>query len=381
MSTAEVHENVDQPGAPVDEDVSAFDFIVLLLSHWRKLILLPLACSCLVLGLTYLIEPTYIASTRLLTPQQTASTAASVLGALGGAAPALSGFTGLKNPSDKWVGLLKSRVIADSIVRKFSLAELYGTKFTFEAREALASRTNISAGKDSLITIEVEDTKPERAAQIVETYVEELQKLTNTLAVTEAAQRRLFFEKRLAEAQAGLVKAEISLRDGGIGSDLLKTRPEAAVEQIARMQAAVAAQEVRLQVLQGAMTSNNPEYQRAAIELGSLREQLKRAERDQPAAGTPKSIENYVVRYREFKYFETLYELFARQYELARADEAKDGALIQVVDPVLTPEYKSKPKRLMAALIGLFASFVLVVILILLNKAFGDWRLRQARQR
>ena len=162
--------------------------------------------------------------------------------------------------------------------------------------------------------------------------------------MTEAAQRRVFFQKRLAETKDALVKAETALREGGISANVLKTSPEAAVTQLAQAQAALAAQEVKLSVMRGAMTEQNPEYRQAQRELASLREQLQRAEQDQPGQARGDSAQ-YVARYRDFKYHETLFELFARQYELARADEAKDGALVQVVDPVQVPEHKSRPRR------------------------------------
>jgi len=324
---------------------SLIDVLLLLSAHLRLLVVLPLACGVLALGLTYLMQPVFTASTQLMTPQQSGGTAAALLGSLSGATGALGGgLAGIKNPSDQWIGLLRSRVVADAIVERFKLREVYVAEFQFQARDTLAGNTRIVAGRDGMIDLEVDDTSPERAAQIVAAYVEELQRLSNTLAVTEAAQRRVFFQKRLAETKDALVKAETALREGGISANVLKTSPEAAVTQLAQAQAALAAQEVKLSVMRGAMTEQNPEYRQAQRELASLREQLQRAEQDQPGQARGDSAQ-YVARYRDFKYHETLFELFARQYELARADEAKDGALVQVVDPVQVPEHKSRPRR------------------------------------
>ena len=71
-------------------------------------------------------------------------------------------------------------------------------------------------------------------------------------------------------------------------------------------------------------------------------------------------------RLRDMKYYETLYELLAKQYEVAKIDEAKDAALIQVLDKAITPERKTKPKRslivlltgIMAGVLGMFWAFV-----------------------
>lgn len=354
--------------------VGLIDVLLVLAQHLRLLIALPLAAGALALALTYLMTPIYTASTQLLSPQQSSSTAAALLGSIGGAAGALGGgLAGLKNPSDQWVGLLKSRVVADAIVDRFKLRERYESNYQFLARDRLALNTRIIAGKDGLIDIEVDDASPELAAQMAGAYVEELQRLSNTLAVSEAAQRRLFFEKRLAEAKDGLVKAEVALKEGGISANVLKTSPEAAVGQLAQAQAALAAQEVKLSVMRGSMTESNPEFRQAALELASLRDQLAKAEQERPGQGKGAAAQ-YVTRYREFKYQETLFELFARQYELARADEAKDGALVQVVDPVQVPEYKSRPKRGQLAVLATTATFVFCVAFLLSRSSLRSFR-------
>jgi uncharacterized protein involved in exopolysaccharide biosynthesis len=360
-----------------DEDEgSLFDIALVLAQRLKLLVLLPLGVGVVALGVSFLMKPVFTASTQLMPPQQQSSTAAAILGSVGGAVGALGGsLAGIKNPADQWVGLLKSRVVAEAIVERFGLKELYEVDYQFQARGALAGNSRITAGKDGLINVEVDDHDPQRAAQMAAAYVQELQRLTNSLAVTEAAQRRLFFQNQLAEAKDGLIKAEIALKEGGISANVLKTSPEAAVEQLARAQAALAAQEVKLSVMRGAMTESNPEYRQAALELASMRAQLQRAEQSSPGQGKGDAAQ-YIARYREFKYFETLFELFARQYELARADEAKDGALVQVVDPAVVPEYKSKPKRALIAVLATVLTLMACVTYVLVVNAVRNYRQR-----
>lgn len=380
------------PDEPPPRSTSLMDVALILAERLRLLVLLPLAVGVVTLGISYLIPPTYTATTQLLPPQQQGSTAAALLGSLGGVAGALSGsVAGLKNPTDQWIGLLRSRVVADSLVERFGLKALYKADYQFQARDGLAARSRISAGRDGLISIEVDDRSPERAAQMASAYVEELQHLTTTLAVTEAAQRRLFFQKQLAEAKDGLIKAEIALKEGGISADVVKTSPTAAVTQLAQAQAALAAQEVKVSVLRGAMTENNPEYRQAELQLESLRAQLRRTESNSPNQGDGDAAK-YVTRYREYKYYETLFDLFARQYEVARADESRDGALVQVVDVAQVPEYKSSPKRAKMAVLATVFTLMLTVAYLLIRRAIQNFgsrpegaaklaRLRQALRR
>jgi tyrosine-protein kinase Etk/Wzc len=62
------------------------------------------------------------------------------------------------------------------------------------------------------------------------------------------------------------------------------------------------------------------------------------------------------------KYYETIFEVLARQYELAKLDEAREGEIIQVVDPAVVPDKRSFPKRTYIVL-GSFAAGFLIAIL------------------
>lgn len=360
--------NVADPAYPADlagtsEDdagVSLLDILLVLLMHKRLLAVVPLACGVLMLAISFLIPPVYTASAQMLPPQQAQSSAVTaLLGAAGGMAGALGSVAGLKNPNDQWVALLRSRPVVDRIIAEFGLREVYDTRHQTDARRELAERTRIVAGKDNMILVEVEDVVPERAARIANRYISALQDLTRTLAVTEAAQRRLFFERQLQETRDRLVQAEVALKDSGVGPDVLKTSPAAAVGRLAQVQANIAALEVRLSGLRQSMTEFHPETQRVAAELQSLRAQLKDLARvEGQAAGGGRGKDDYIARYREFKYFETLHELFARQFEMAKADEASNGAMLQVVAPAEPPDLKSRPRRALLALTAVFVALV-----------------------
>ncbi len=346
---------------PPDDEISLLDLLLVVAENVRLLVFGPLLAGLAALGIAFIIPPTFTATTRILPPQQqqgAAAMLASQLGALGG----LAGAAGLniKNPADTYVALIKSRTVADGMIERFDLMKVYEQNLRQDARKALATATKVSSGKDGLITIEVDDKEAKRAADIANAYVQELSKLTGSLAITEAQQRRVFFETQLQLAQENLKKAELTLGQTGAGESLLKSAPLTVVEGIARLKAQVTAQEIRLATMRGYLTDDSPQFQLAQRELASLRSHLTQAERDQPAKGVPAT--DYLNRFRDFKYQETLFELMAKQYELARLDEAREGAVIQVVDPAVVPERKSKPKRaLIAVLTSLVAGFALLL--------------------
>jgi len=357
--------------AAVDETedaVSLLDLAIPLAEHWKLWILGSLAVGLVALGIAFLITPTYTARTSFLPPQQQQSGMASALASLGGLAGLAGAAATIKSPADQYVALMQSVSIEDRLIEQFELMKVYEAKYRFEARRALEQNTRIAVGKkDGLISVEVDDENPQRAAEMANAYVEELRRLTSVLAVSEAQQRRMFFEKELKEARDQLAQAQQALQASGFNIGALRAEPKAAAENYARLRAEITAAEVRVQVLRGSLADSAPEVQQQLTQLNALRTQLARLEQATDASVGP----DYVSKYREFKYRETLFELFARQYELARVDESREGALIQVVDTAVPPEYKSKPKRLFVAVAATMVSLLLLGVFILVRHS---WR-------
>lgn len=347
--------------AGIDDDagISLFDIMAALTARWRLLLSAPIAAGALALGASYLIAPTFTAKTTFLPPQQQQSSAASALASLGALAGLAGGTAGIKTPGDQYVALMQSVNVEDRIVDKFKLMEAYEAKYRFEARNTLERNVRISLGKkDGLITVEVDAKNPVMAAEMANQYVAELRRLTSELALTEAQQRRVFFEAELKHTKQRLTTAQQALQSGGFNPGALKAEPKAAAEGYARIKAEATAAEVRLQTMRRSLADTSSEVQQQATLLGALRTQLAKLE----GSTDNTSDADYIGRYREFKYQEALFELFSKQYEMARLDESREGALIQVVDTATPPEYKSKPKRASIALAAAFGTGLLLCI-------------------
>ncbi len=361
--------NEPQAVEPPDDEISLLDLLQVVADNLRLLIIGPLLAGLAALGIAFAIAPTYTATVRFLPPQQQQSAAASMLaslGALGGLAGAASG---LKNPSDQYLAFIRSRSVQDALIDRFGLMERYEAKLRDDARLALQGAARASSGKDGLISVEIDDKDPKFAAQLANAHVEELQKLLARLAVTEAQQRRVFFEKQLQQAKDNLTRAEQALKASGVNSSALKASPQAAVEAVARLRAAITAQEIKIASLRGYLSENAPDFRQALTELGAMRAQLARAEQQEaPVVGGS----DYIGRYRDFKYYETLFELFAKQYELARVDESREGAVIQVLDAAQPPERKSKPKRAIIAVIATLAAGFALLLFVFVRHALGN---------
>jgi len=325
-----------------DDAISLLDIAGALHGQLKLLIVGPLVAGLVALGVTFAMTPVFTARTTFLPPQQQQSGVASALASLGGLAGLAGAAGGIKNPADQYVALMQSVTAEDSLVDQFDLMKVYQAGYRFEARRALEQYTRIAVGKkDGLISVEVDDENPQRAADLANAYVEELRRMTSVLAVSEAQQRRVFFENELRAARDHLTRAQQALQASGFNPGAMRAEPRAAADSYAQLKAQITAAEVRTQVLRGTLADSAPEMRKQLAELGALRAQLARLEQTADAG----SDDDYLSKYREFKYRETLFDLFARQYEIARIDESREGALIQVVDPAQKPEYKSKPKR------------------------------------
>lgn len=357
-----------QSSMPEDDEISLLDILQVVAENARLLILGPLLVGLAALGWAYTITPTFTATTRILTPQQQQNGAAAALAQLGALAGMAGAAAGIKNPADMYVALLKSRTLADRMIDRFKLMDVYKAQYRDDARNALGGATRASAGKDGLITIEVDDRDPKRAAAMANAYVEELSTLNGSLALTEAQQRRLFFEKELAKAKQNLVRAETALGGAGVSETLLKFNPEAMGEGLATLKAQVVAKEVQLSSMRGYLTPNSPDFRQAQQELAALRAQLAKAEHSRPTGGNA----DYINRYRDFKYNEVLFEQIARQYELAKIDESREGTVIQVVDAAQPPERKSKPKKAQIAILATLASGFALLLFVFVRRALQN---------
>lgn len=355
-----------------DDEVDLLDLLLTFTQNLRLLVLGSLGVGVLALGIAFLITPTFTATTRFLPPQQQQGAAAAMLQSIGGALGSLAGATGsLKNPNDQYVSLLKSRTLQDTLIQRFKLLERYEVDYLEDARRELSNRAFITSGKDGLITIDVDDHDPAFSAELANAHVQELTKLLGRLAVTEAQQRRLFFEKQLKDTKDKLIQAEQVLQSSGVNISAVKANPDAAVEALAQLQANIAAQEVKVATMRSYLTDEAPEFRQALTELRALRGQLRQVESSQPKT---KADSDYVAKFRDFKYYETLFELMAKQYEIARVDESREGAVIQVVDVALPPEKKSRPKKALIAVAVTFATGFLLLIFVFIREALRNSR-------
>jgi len=390
-----------RPDPPrVEAEVSVLDILVLLLERKRFIVRFVVGVAVLAAIVSLLLPVQYEAKIVLLPPAQNSSIGSSLLGQLGGIgalgslASLAGGSLGIKNPADMYVSLLTSRTVEDAMIQRFGLMQEYHVKKMSEARKAFEHRTSAVAGsKDGLIRLTVEDHDPKRAAELANGYVEEFRRLSASLAITEAARRRLFFERQVEQAKQSLTAAEDAMAKTQQSTGVLQidSQARALIESAAVLRAQVVAKEVQIEGMRSFATDDNPNLVLAKQQLAALQAQLERVAGSQSDAGSDINLSKgrvtgsgmeYLRRYRDLKYQETVFELLANEYEVAKLDEAREGSIVQVVDPAVPPDTKSSPHRTLIVLGATILAFFVAVFWVWLGKNLDSaFELPENRQR
>lgn len=282
-----------------EDEISLLDLLIVLGKYKGMIIGVTFFVALLAVGGSLLMPNIYTGTTRILPPQQSQSSAGALLSQLGGLAGMAGGSLGIKNPNDLYVAMLKSRTVMETVAKRFDLQKIYEQQTMTDTLAVLGSNTTINSGKDGVIAVEVDDKDPQLAANLANAFIEELNKLMQTYSLTDASQKRTFFEQQLRQAKDRLTDAELVLDK------------------------------------------------------------------------TPTTSLEYLDAMRNLKYQEAVWEILAKQFEMAKLDESKDFPLIQVLDKAVAPEKKSKPKRSLIVILATFVAFFLAVIWAFVREALS----------
>ena len=291
-------------------------------------------------------------------------------------------------PVDIILSLLKSRIMAEAVIRQLDLQAVYEAKAMEDARKTLEGSTKITLSKEKTVKIVAEANNPQLAADIANSYVTNLDRLNRTLTVTKAGQTRVFLGRRLVETKINLVREEEALREFQVKNKTVAIEPQAQamMHAAATTQGQIIAFEVQLEVMNTYLSQDNPEVVRMRSVLDELRKQLYVMESGKGGKGmlpgdrlhpamitVPTLALSYARALRELKVQETLYAMLTSQYEQAKLAEARDTPTVQVLDPAIPAERKSKPSirnnMMIAGVASLFVGIFLAFLLEYVSRA------------
>jgi tyrosine-protein kinase Etk/Wzc len=344
--------------------------LVFIATKWAKFIVRTTLLVCGATAIVLLLLPNWYTATTSIFPAERESSfmglASSVLqgmGLMGGQEMFLPAFA---TPSHVYASILKSRTVVEAIVQKYDLKKRYKSKTTQEAIKECLSHTRIKVGPEGIVTLSFEDTNRKRAADVANSFVDELNGINQKVGSSRARGTRIFMEERLSETTRALEEAEDTLRSFQEKNKAisLDEQMKAQIQNVAELEGKLAMAEIELGLLRRTFTPEHPEIARKQIEISEIKRTIGAmntgtpGSRDYgtlalPFAKVPGLALEFGRLLRSVKIKETLFALLTEQYEHAKIQEAKDTPTIQILDVAKVPEKKSRPKRLIIlAIVG-----------------------------
>jgi uncharacterized protein involved in exopolysaccharide biosynthesis len=367
-------------------EVTALDYIELLLNH-KKMIGILAGSVFLISGIVSLLLPVrYTAIARVLPPNESGGSMGTLLTQAEGLFGGLAGnLINSKSQSELYVGIMKSRSVADYLIKRFELKKRYDLKYIENVYAKLAKRSRIQLDKkNQIITVAVEDGDPQRAADMANAYVDALDRINRRLNITEGQRKRQFLEERLTKIKDDLTKAEMALKEFQKRHKLvsLEEQTKATIEAAAEIKGEIITAQTKLEVQRQFGTQRQIEAVMLMAEIEELQRQLAKIEVGQPEAPTKEQKSktdesNFFIPItsmpdlglklvrlaREAKIQEKVFELMTTQFELAKMEEAKDVNIIQVLDRAAPPERKSYPQRRSLVILSTLSAMFFGVVL------------------
>jgi tyrosine-protein kinase Etk/Wzc len=371
-----------------ESEINLLDLLIALGHEKLTLIVVTLLAALTGVVVSLTTAPTYVSRASIMPSQQSGGSGGGLaslgnLAGLGGLGGLSNISAGIKSSEEMYIALMRSQSVQAALIDQLKLKERYGAKNTEETRQALTLNVTILADKKSgLLLIDAQDKDPEFAAQLANAQVKELNVILSRLAVTEAQQRRAYYEQQIVKSQAKIPQLEQEFKDAQKSSGL---EVASLLSEAATLPGQIAARELQLQVLSRFATVQNPELKRLAAEISALRAQMAKyelsktktqiSESSKPSQESQNTRTNFIQKaiqsYNTLKIQEALLDGYFRQLELAKVDEAKEGPAVQVVDEAKAPEMRAKPERkklfFAYTMTGLIVGFVLATLRALLR--------------
>ena len=351
------------------------DYLIIFYKRKKLIIYMTFGAAVVSAIIVLLLSDVFMSEARIMPPSQGNAAAAQLLNQFTGGL-SLSSILG-GGTSDLYAGMLQSRSVLDGVISKFDLMKLYEEDNLIDTREELKDNIKVDTDpKSGIVTVSVYDKDPKRAANMANAFIDELKKLSSGLAISDAAQRRLYYEEQLKATKLNLTKAEEALKAFGEKTGVLQVEEQgkAVFEGIAALRAQIAAKEVEIKVMKSYSTPNNPDLQKLEDALRALRAEANKLEAKggsgfdplMSAGRMPAAAMEGLRLMRDVKFNEKLFEMLMALYETAKLDEAKTASIIQVVDTAIPSDKKAKPKRALLVLLAMSAGFFMSVFTVLI---------------
>ena len=321
----------------------------------------------------------YMAETRLLLPGRMAS---GVLSALAGgniptsASSLLGGITG---DYQRHLSILDSRTIKESVVHAFDLIDVYDVADAdaplYRAVEMLSDNIAFEVDQQyNHLSVKAYDQDPQRAADMANFFVEELNQLNAALASQNARAYREKVEIRYLAMETELDSVNAAARDLQVRSGVMDiaAQADAFMTGMAQVRMSMLTAEVeydRLYYMYGSKHSATRSAKRAVDAVTTqYQDALKGQEAVMPVAqdSLPDLALQFVELETERLILGQLLAYVRPVLEEARLEELRQIEAVEIIDAATAPIEKARPARAVICVASTASSFILSVAYVLL---------------
>jgi tyrosine-protein kinase Etk/Wzc len=368
------------------QEIDLLDYFKILLKHRKILVRNVVVVVILIAIVSFFLPKSYTGVATILPPEDTQSS--DLLNLLSSSPLSNLIFTESRTTSDLYVEILKSRSVLDGVLgqeflykktkrnaQKRTLLEILKAKSLEKGRKKLASKVDVKASSEGIISVAVELNDRYLAADVANALVFELDKINKEKSTSRAKNSRIYIENqlKLTEEKLGKASEELVQFQEKYKAISLEEQTKTAIEKAGELKGKILAKNVEFGVALQTMKPNNVYVVQLKKEIEELERQynylqygdsLKLENQKEfyiPFADVPEVGLELANLMREVKVQETVWELLNQQYYHAKIQEARDTPTIQVLDEAVPPELRTKPKRKLLILVGSFLAFILSI--------------------
>lgn len=316
-------------------------------------------------GIAMVLPSWYASQSTILPPTESADSFGMFSGLIENAALSRLGLFTSSTPSDVYAEILKSRMLRESLVRRFGLQKLYGQRTMDGALKELSLHVATNVSPAGVLTLRVEDREPKRASDMANFLVSELDRFNRESTNTRAKRTRQFLEQRLADVQERMRAAEEKLTRYEQANRVVATSDAAAVQAMASLIAGRLGLEVQRAYVSSYSRSGSGElraldaqrsaYEKEIAKLPSLRNE-----------GSRLALDAEIQR--------KVFALLTAQFEDARVQEMRDTPTLTVLDSARPAELRVRPRRAVLVLISAATAFALGLLWVWLTRPIARER-------
>jgi len=347
------------------------DFIKIILEYRKKVIIFTLIGFVLSIVLFFFVlDPIFYSSGTV----KTISSKLDLGGLISSGIPDIgdlgdiAGSSGVAKELALYETIIGSRRCLEETIVKFNIMEENEYKFMQDAvKDFRANVMEIKKDKVAgTLEIGIYDKNPQKAKEMSEFLIYQLNKINSELNIQNAKNNREFIEKRYDQAKIDLKRTEDTLEYFqniyGISPDY---QVQASLKANIELESEIKSEQIKLELLSKILSPDQPEIQTQMEKIKVLKEQLNTLETSPfeesnlNMKGSPRIVLNFLRLKRDLEIQNKILTTLIPILEQSKIQEKKDTPSVLVIDNPALPEKKTKPKRVINILFFTFLFFLL----------------------